>query len=396
MRKLFSVDDHIMEPPNVFTDRVASKYKDRVPHVIKDPKTGKDEWTWEGGERIAAGMYAVAGKPPEEWNFDPIGYEDMIPGCYDPKARAKDFLSQGICASAAFPTLPGFGGALFAQLKDKDLASVCVEAYNDFIVDEWCPAGPKGLYVPMVLTKLWDAEAAAQEIYRCVGKGAKAIAFTENPVGLGLPSFWTDHWDPVWRACQETDIPVCMHIGTGNDIPNPSPEAPSTLYISLSYVAAMSASLNLAMSPVCRKFDKLKLVFSEGGIGWITAALERADFQWIKHGPWTKLTGTLPSEIFKRNMYVCMIHEPRALQLLRYDIGVHRILWENDYPHADTPWPNVQERVEEQVVNIPDDEAEAVLLGNAERIFNWKAAELESPEVKAIIGTEGTRETAGA
>lgn len=385
MRKLFSVDDHIMEPPNVFTDRVASRFKERVPHVVHDSDTGKDQWIWEGGEAISASMYAVAGKPAEEWNFDPIGYHDMIPGCYDPKARAKDFLSQGICASAAFPTLPGFGGTLFLDFKDQELAGVCVEAFNDFIIDEWCTAGPKGLYVPMILTKLWDPEATANEIYRCVDKGAKAINFTENPTGLGLPSFWTDHWDPVWRACQETDIPICMHIGTGNSIPTPSPEAPSTLFISLSYIAAMSASINLAMSPVCRKFENLKLVFSEGGMGWITAALERADFQWLKHGPWTKLTGTLPSEIFKRNMYVCMMHEPIALDLLRKQIGIDRILWENDYPHADTPWPHVQEAVEEQVGGIPEAEADAILYGNAERVFNWKMAELDSPEVQSAL-----------
>jgi predicted TIM-barrel fold metal-dependent hydrolase len=385
MRKLFSVDDHIMEPANIFTDRVAGKFKERVPHVVKNAESGREEWLWEGGEAVATGLYAVAGKPAEEWNFDPIGYADMIPGCYDPRARARDFLSQGICASAAFPTLPGFSGDLFLKFKDRELSHLCVEAYNDFIIDEWCAAGPKGLYVPMVLTKLWDPEATAKEIHRCVDKGAKAISFTENPVGLGLPSFWTDHWDPVWRACEETGIPVCMHIGTGSQIPVPSPEAPSTLFISLSYIAAMAASLNIAMSPVCRKFEKLKLVFSEGGIGWIPAALERADFQWVKHAPWTKLTGTLPSEIFRRNMYVCMIHEPVALQSVRHLIGVDRIFWENDYPHADTPWPHVQEAVAEQVEGIPRPEADMVLYENAERVFDWKIADLDSPEVKAII-----------
>ena len=66
MYKLFSVDDHIMEPPGVWTDRVAKKYLDRVPHVVKHPDTGAEEWVWEGGNRISAGMYAVAGKKPEE------------------------------------------------------------------------------------------------------------------------------------------------------------------------------------------------------------------------------------------------------------------------------------------------------------------------------------------
>jgi predicted TIM-barrel fold metal-dependent hydrolase len=380
--KLFSVDDHIMEPPDVWTARVARKYLDRVPHVVAGEKSGATDWVWDGGQRISTGLYAVAGKKPEEWNFNPIGYDDMIAGCYDPKHRAEDFLSNGICASAAFPTLPGFGGQAFGQIKDKELASVIVEAYNDFIIDEWCAAGPKGLFVPMILGKIWDPVATAKEIERCVAKGAKAVAWIENPVGLGMPSYWTKHWDPFWAVVQDADIPVCMHIGTGgaDASMNPSPEAPETLYISLSYVSAMRASLNLAMSPVCRTFEKLKLVFSEGGLGWVPAAMERADFQWKKHGAWTKLTGTLPSEIIRRNMHFCMIQEPWAFRNegIRKMVGENNIVWECDYPHADTPWPNTQYWAREMFDGVPRAVVEKAAYRNAERIFNWTCAELPS------------------
>lgn len=380
MYKLFSVDDHIMEPPHVFTAHVASKYKDRVPHVIKDATSGKEEWYWEGGHKIPAGLYAVAGKPAEEWGLDAFGYDDMIPGCYDPVQRARDFLSNGVCASAAFPTLPGFAGELFLQFDDKELASACVEAYNNFILDEWCQAGPKGMFVPMIIGKLWDPEGTAREIARCVKKGARALIWTENPHFLGLPSYWTDHWDPVWRAAQEHDIPVCMHIGTGHGATIPAPEAPATLYIALSYVGAMASSTSLAMSPVCRKFDKLKLVFSEGGLGWLPAAMERADFQWIKHGAWTKLSGTLPSEIIRRNMYFCMIQEPWGFRTpsVREAIGEDHIFWELDYPHADTPWPDTQAAAREMFDGVDPVAVKMATYQNAERVFNWTMADLDA------------------
>ncbi len=378
MYKLFSVDDHIMEPAHVFTSRVARKDVERVPHVLKDPATGASKWVWEGGSTPSAGMFAVAGRPPHEWNFEPIGYDDMIPGCYDPKQRAKDFLSNGICASAAFPTLPGFGGQAFATIPDKSLASTVVEAYNDFIIDEWCASGPPGLFVPMVIGKIWDPEGTAKEIERCVKKGAKALCWIENPVGHNLPSYWTKHWDRVWAAAQDADIPVCMHIGTGSNVNTyPSPEAPDTLPISLSFMFAMSASMNLAMSPVCRTFDRLKLVFAEGGVGWLPAAMERADFQWVKHGAWTKLTGTLPSEIIRRNMYFCMIQEPWAFHTreVREAVGEDHIFWENDYPHADTPWPNAQAAAAQMFDPVPREIAEKAAFRNAERVFNWKVAD---------------------
>lgn len=382
MYKLFSVDDHILEPPTLWGDRVPRKYRELAPHVVSE--NGKDVWHYDGRVGQSTGLFAVAGKPPEEWNSDPRGYSEMTRGCYDPKTRAADFLSNGVCASVSFPTQCGFGGELFLGFKDRDLASVCIEAYNDFMIDEWCASGPPGLYVPTILTKLWDPEAAAKEIYRCAAKGAKTLSFVENAaVKLGLPSFWTPHWDPVWRACEETGMPICMHIGSGFDSANTAVEAPSTLPIALGNIGAQRALVDFSMSPVCRKFSKLQLVFSEGGFGWIPAALERADRQFTRHAAWTKLTGMLPSEIFQRNMNVCMIYEPVALHSVRHLVGIDRILWELDYPHADTPWPDAQAEVREQFADVPADECDRILWKNAEKLFNWTSAELPTVALAA-------------
>jgi len=178
---------------------------------------------------------------------------------------------------------------------------------------------------------------AAAEIRRCAARGAKALSFPENSVPLGLPSYWNEHWDPVWRACEETGMVLCLHIGTSGVTPEPTPipEAPAVLGFSLLQVGSMMSSVNLMMSPVCRRFPDLQFVFSEGGIGWLPNTIERADRMWLRHKPYSHLDDTLPSEIFRRNMYLCMIEEPVCLRY-RDDIGVDRIMWECDYP---TPTP---------------------------------------------------------
>jgi hypothetical protein len=140
------------------------------------------------------------------------------------------------------------------------------------------------------------------------------------------------------------------------------------------------------MSPVCRTFDRLKLVFSEGGVGWLPAVMERGDFQWVKHGAWTKLTGTLPSEIIRRNMYFCMIQEPWAFhtQQVRDAVGIDHIFWENDYPHADTPWPDAQGAARLLFDPVPREIAEKVTYKNAERVFNWKIADPNAYDREAV------------
>lgn len=141
MFKLFSFDDQIIEPADVWSSRMPAKFLERAPRVVE--QDGREFWVYEDERGLTMGLNAVAGLPREQWNSVPARFTDMIPGCYDPKARSKDLLSQGVLASVNFPTPPRFGGALFAGFKDKELASACVRAWNDFIIDEWCAGGPR-------------------------------------------------------------------------------------------------------------------------------------------------------------------------------------------------------------------------------------------------------------
>ena len=127
------------------------------------------------------------------------------------------------------------------------------------------------------------------------------------------------------------------------------------------------------VSPVPRKFPDIKLVWSEGGIGWITAALERADRQWLRHQGWTHIPDAhiMPSEVARRNMWFCMIEEPVGLKY-RHDFAMDRILWESDYPHADTPFPNTQQACTDLFAGVPQDEIDAITYRNAEELFGFK------------------------
>ncbi len=132
------------------------------------------------------GLNAVAGKPREQWGMEPVRFTDMIPGCYDPKARARDMAADGVMSTVLFPSLPRFGGALFVDFKDKELADVCVRAWNDFMLEEWCPTEPE-MFVPMPIVQLWDPKLAAAEIRRNAERGARAVNLPEETSLLGLP-----------------------------------------------------------------------------------------------------------------------------------------------------------------------------------------------------------------
>jgi predicted TIM-barrel fold metal-dependent hydrolase len=330
---------------------------------------GRQYWVYEDRRQTNMGLNAVAGTPKELWANDPIRFSDMIPGCYDPKARAKDMRADGIFASVNFPTLPRFGGALFPTFKDMELADVCVQAWNDFVIDEWCTAVP-GMYVPMIICQLWDPRLAANEIRRCAERGARALSFVEDPSLLGMPSFHTDHWDPVWKACEETQTAICLHLSSSGST-FLSDDVPPAVEIAASFTKAANAAVNLMFSPLPRKYPRVQIVWSEGGIGWVPSALERADRQYLRHRFWTHLDEGLPSDICRQTMWFCTIEEPQGVQA-RYQIGVDRIVWECDYPHSDSTWPESQKIVAEVFADVPRDEVDMITHQNALRLFRWE------------------------
>jgi predicted TIM-barrel fold metal-dependent hydrolase len=176
-----------------------------------------------------------------------------------------------------------------------------------------------------------------------------------------------------------------MHLGSQGRVPRPSDDAPAIVGISAIIANTLVNAINLMFSPVPRKFPEIQIVFSEGGVGWVPAALERADRQFEQHDNWHGVDGPKPSEIFRRNMYACMIDEPVGINY-RHDVGVDRILWESDYPHADTPWPHSQKEVDEVLHDVPQDEVDAITHRNAEKLFRWK---ITDPSL-ATVGSQTT------
>ena len=216
--QLISVDDHLIEHPKVWSDRLPSKYLEAGPKIIEweRPDNGQmcQVWQYEGRIYPYIGLNAVAGKKPEEYGIEPVRYDDMIPGCYDPKARVADMDIDGVQAMTCFPSFPRFAGAVFAEGEDKELALLCSKAWNDFHIDEWAATAPDR-FVPVAMLPFWDLEESIKELHRVAEKGAKTVTFPDLPDKLGLPSLHSDHWDPLWSAFEDTDLVLAQHFGSG-------------------------------------------------------------------------------------------------------------------------------------------------------------------------------------
>jgi predicted TIM-barrel fold metal-dependent hydrolase len=337
---LVSVDDHLIEPPEMFDAHVPAKYKDLAPKVITHE--GVDTWTFGETRATSIGLNAVASWPKEEWGFDPVGYAEMRPGAYDVHERIRDMNANGVLSSMSFPSMARFAGQFFMEHPDKDLALVMLQAYNDWHIDEWCAAYP-GRLLPLAIGPLWDVDLLAAEVRRVAAKGCRAMSFSEAPYHLGLPSFHGHYWDPFFEACVENEVVVSMHIGSGSKMPTTSKDAPVDVVITLPTLLSINAASDLIWGPVLRQFDGLRMALSEGGAGWVPSFLERVDRSYTNQ-TWTgqDFGDKLPSDVFREHILTCFIVDDVAMRV-RDLVGIDNIAWECDYPHSDSTWPTSPE-----------------------------------------------------
>jgi predicted TIM-barrel fold metal-dependent hydrolase len=391
---LISVDDHILEPPNVWVDRVAAKDRDRAPHM--ETIDGLEYWIYDGKRFPTVGLSAVVGKTKEEFSPEPLNYSDMRPGCYDPKARLEDMDRSGVLASLCFPTITRFCGQLFMDASDREFGFQCLQHYNDWLVEEWCGAAP-GRYIPLILIPMWDPPLAAKEMERMAAKGVTAFAFSENPEPLGLPTIHdaNHYWDPVMTAANELEMIVCMHVGSSSTLPLIAKDAP--FMANLTWGASRTSGTMLAwlFSGLFQRFPNLKIALSEGEVGWIPYFLERAEQVLDKQRYWVlrgqKFAGHATTDVdldqldirgsFRDHVFGCFIEDYHGVASI-HEIGEENVMCETDYPHSDSTWPDCIGTAKRVIKDLPPELQYKLLRGNAERLYRFTPA--EPPTVRPI------------
>ena len=380
---LVSVDDHVVEPPDMFKNRLPARFVEDAPRVVREAD-GTDYWQFDGiEERGLVGLGAVAGVPKAEYGTDPISYDEIRRGSFEVGSRIDDMNANGILGSMCFPSFPGFGARLFTTqaATSPDLGLAVVKAYNDWHIEDWAGAMP-GRLIPVAVLPMWDSDAMAEEVHRMARSGCRAVTLVEAPQMIGLPSFHTDFWDPLWSACADEGTVVCIHMGSSGHMPGISSDAPIDLVFSLHpMVASATTAAELLWSPALRRFPELKIALSEGSAGWVPYFLERVDRVYEKHAAWTgqDFGDRRPSEVFRDHFVLCLLDDSVGFEM-RHHIGIDSMTFECDYPHSDSSWPRTPELLYPGLAGLTDDEISKVTYENAIRLFGFNPFSYERPE----------------
>jgi predicted TIM-barrel fold metal-dependent hydrolase len=366
-----SCDDHVQEHPEVWTKRMQkAKWGERIPHVERQ-SDGSERWVVDG-KQIGLGGVALAGAAMPDRAREPQRWDEVPAIAFDPRERLTAMDVDGVDCSVLYPSVAGRAGETFGRIADPALELACVQAYNDWLIEEWASVSPR--FIPQCIVPLSPIEAAANEIRRAVTKGHRGVVLPSVPMMLReLPHINEPAYDPIWATCQELAVPVCFHAGATRDIQFPpysgfSPEVAAAMEAITRPVSSVLVVANFLYSRILERFPKLKVVFAETSLAWGAYELELADHQFERQRLHTEGYDLLPSVLFKRQCHLVGWFDSTGLKT-RHHIGLDNVLWSTNFPQSTSTWPESRRAIARCFDGIPENEKRQVLVDNPAKLY---------------------------
>ncbi len=368
---ILDADAHVNEPPELWQERVPSKWRERAPRVERTEKG--DIWVFDDGrEKWPVGLTATAGQ--SFFQIRPFGgtYAEMRPGSFDTQARLEELDADGIHAQVLYPSVTLKGARIYSGERGLQLA--CVRAYNEWLL-EFCE-GAQGRLVGQAILPTTGLEDCAAELEWAMKSGHRGAVISSFPNGSLLPAREDDRF---WAAAQEAGYPIAVHIGSFlRDAP--SGDQPRE-WSSLQFVGraawtkaggqTLEVVCNILFSGIFDRFPRLKIVLVEANIGWIPTLLEQADDMFRRYRWYTgavKEMREMPSEIFARNFWATFMIDSVGVEM-RHRMNVDHIMWSTDYPHSGSDWPDSRITIERQFRGVPRADVKKMLHQNCKELY---------------------------
>lgn len=343
--RVISVDDHGMEEMHLWENRLKGADKDRAPKLWR----GEDDrfhMEVDGMSYDVPGLDSQMGEGRE--------------GMWNREARLADMDAEGIDSSLFFHSR----AMSLVRMEDKAFFTRCMDAYNEWLA-EYCALAPNRLVGVGILPTIYDPEASHDYMQKLKALGVKAIEIPSAPKNVPYNS---SKMEPLWTAIEESGIPVMFHIGA---------------YLEFRGAGATGANLTknlgpyrplwslLAFSGILERHPGLKVVFCEGGFGWVPWTLQDADrvYQLYESDLKPKLA-KLPSYYFRRQCYAAIMQDDVGLKLAGEYGLTDNLLFSVDYPHAESVFGNTRQEIKKIFDVLGPENATKVVGGNAAKLWN--------------------------
>jgi predicted TIM-barrel fold metal-dependent hydrolase len=325
-----SADSHFGEPPDLWEKRLPQKFQDPGLHFPGVELYGPTHHLRAGG--------------------------------WDPQERLRDQAYDGISAEVLYPTL----GYQAYRTGDPALEEACTCVYNDWLI-EFCSVAPERFW-GLALISLWDIDHAVAEVERCKRAGLRGVTIGLVPAPE-LP-YSSEHYERFWAICADLGMSVNLHINNGPGFAKLRSSGRAGLMPDGVHKFDMLNALgNLVVAGVLDRYPSLKIVFAEGGVGWLPFFAQELDYYKNRFAGKAQAMPRLPSEYIYRQVYGAFINDEVGSYLLgRY--GQDNFMWSNDYPHGASSWPKSATAIAQDLGYLPPEIRWKIICGTAAKVYN--------------------------
>ena len=368
-RWMISSDSHIVEPPDLFTERMDRRWLAQAPRVIDDE--GVDVWVVGEYRAVPAINPSRAGDRFDEesirrqrMRFD----RDVRPGAYNPAEWLRDNEADGVWGGVLFPSM----SLVFYGIESSELLSAVCRTYTDWAI-EFASASPKRLKA-VAMINLDDIGEAVRELERSRDRGASGALIPVSPPAARR--YDRPEYEPFWAAAEDLQVPLSMHVAT-----NRTPEEWKAMFDLSQHISAPDywvrvALGDLILSGVFDRHPNLRVGSVEHEAGWAAYFVRRMDHLYrdsIDFAPSrTRFrNAALPSDFFQRNVFVSFCEDDVAIRN-REIIGLGALMWGNDYPHGESTFPRSREIVGKQLADVPEAEQHKLTFSNVAALYGFE------------------------
>jgi predicted TIM-barrel fold metal-dependent hydrolase len=361
IQHVISADSHMVEPGDLWLERLDRKYRDDAPRVIKNEQSKAAPYLFVGPgihPLTVAGVFAAGRSGDALREHMQNGYEAARPSGWDPVERLKDQDLDGVLAEVLYSSL----GIVLLNMPDVELQQACLRVYNDWLA-EFCSHDPQrligiGLYT---LSALPDVS----EIERCAKLGLKGVLILASDT-VELP-YSDERFEPLWQVCSEAKLPISLHKPLVSGMPRTAAmPTPADLQIHVIHVVEQCIT-RMVYGGVFERFPDLKMVSAENDVGWMPNWIHRLDHVHAKI-PDTKRLPLTPSEYVRRNVWGTFQDDPIGPATWQF-FGRHNYMWASDFPHADSTFPHSLKIIDEHFAGIPAEVTRNIVFDNAKRLY---------------------------
>ena len=372
---LLSSDTHIIEPADLFTTRMAARFRDDAPGLML--VDGMERWSAEGMPlHPSTSAFAPGDRflPVEERPFRSPLFAECIEDC---AYVAEDWLAanerDGVYGGVVFPssTLACYG------VRSSELLDEILRVYNDWI-EEFAAHAPDRIR-PVGLLNPDDVSRAVRSTEDLKRRGFAGVML---PVKVhDGHTYDSPTYEPLWETIEGLGLPVSMHVAahrTPGDASHILGNRGSRLAVPVNsgdFQVRVSLT-DFIYGGVFDRHPDLRVLSVEHEGSWVFHLLQRLDWHYKYDRRYMRVAhrfpdGLLPSDYFRRNVVICFTEDPFLVQHRDF-VGVDNLSWGSDFPHPESPFSRSQASLVAQLEGVPLEEQLKLTVGNTARLYGFE------------------------